>query len=168
MPVDIIKDSRRAKIQLADEKLLADLGYKQEFKREFTPIEVYLTRSIRFTAQLTRYQGLRYRIQYHRTFAIDGVGSSARCYRKESHLSCLSSSVLFYSIPNGGPASMVWGVSVVATVSLDLWVVTPLAYQWLVACIFIMLIGLSMAELASAAPTSGGVSPLLLRSTRWY
>jgi hypothetical protein len=25
----------------ADEKLLAELGYKQEFQREFTPLEVY-------------------------------------------------------------------------------------------------------------------------------
>lgn len=46
-------------------------------------------------------------------------------------------SILFYSIPNGGALSMVWG--------------------WLVASFFILCIGFSMAELASAAPTSGGV-----------
>lgn len=46
-------------------------------------------------------------------------------------------SVLFYAIPNGGPFSMVWG--------------------WAIACPFIMCIGLAMAELASAAPTSGGL-----------
>ncbi|KAK7688471.1 hypothetical protein QCA50_008009 [Cerrena zonata] len=46
-------------------------------------------------------------------------------------------SVLFYSIPNGGPSAMVWG--------------------WAVASFFILLIGMSMAELASAAPTSGGL-----------
>jgi len=40
MPVDIVQGSRRTQIQLADEKLLAELGYRQEFKREFTPIEV--------------------------------------------------------------------------------------------------------------------------------
>ena len=40
MPVNIVQDNRRTQIQLADEKLLAELGYKQEFKREFTPVEV--------------------------------------------------------------------------------------------------------------------------------
>jgi amino acid transporter len=47
-------------------------------------------------------------------------------------------SVLFYAIPNGGPGpGMVWG--------------------WAVASILILFVGMSMAELASAAPTSGGV-----------
>ncbi|KAG1875108.1 amino acid/polyamine transporter I [Suillus tomentosus] len=46
-------------------------------------------------------------------------------------------SVLFYAIPNGGPFAMVWG--------------------WAFACPFIMCIGMAMAELASAAPTSGGL-----------
>lgn len=32
--------SRADEIRLADEALLADLGYKQEFKRAFTPLEV--------------------------------------------------------------------------------------------------------------------------------
>ncbi|KAF8330588.1 amino acid/polyamine transporter I [Cantharellus anzutake] len=46
-------------------------------------------------------------------------------------------SVLVYAIPNGGAVSMVWG--------------------WLVASLFLMTIALAMAELASAAPTSGGL-----------
>ncbi|KZS87161.1 APC amino acid permease [Sistotremastrum niveocremeum HHB9708] len=46
-------------------------------------------------------------------------------------------SVLFFSIPNGGPSVMVWG--------------------WLVCSLFILTIGMSMGELASAAPTSGGL-----------
>ncbi|KAJ8594360.1 hypothetical protein M405DRAFT_784681, partial [Rhizopogon salebrosus TDB-379] len=46
-------------------------------------------------------------------------------------------SVFFNAVPNGGPLSMVWG--------------------WAVASAFIMCIGLAMAELASAAPTSGGL-----------
>ena len=33
--------SRAEEIRRADEALLADLGYKQEFKRAFTPLEVY-------------------------------------------------------------------------------------------------------------------------------
>ncbi|KAG2140549.1 amino acid/polyamine transporter I [Suillus bovinus] len=85
----------------ADETTLAKLGYKQEFHREFTPLEV---------------AGL--------AFSYVGVVPSLV-------------SVLFYAIPNGGPFAMVWG--------------------WAVACPFIMCIGLAMAELASAAPTSGGL-----------
>ncbi|KAF8339826.1 amino acid transporter [Cantharellus anzutake] len=46
-------------------------------------------------------------------------------------------SVLIYAIPNGGAVAMVWG--------------------WLTASAFILTIGLAMAELASAAPTSGGL-----------
>ncbi|KAF5323197.1 hypothetical protein D9758_016727 [Tetrapyrgos nigripes] len=58
-------------------------------------------------------------------------------------------SVLFYSIPNGGGPAMVWG--------------------WAVASIFIMFVGLAMAELASAAPTSGGLYfwTFSLSSPRW-
>ncbi|KAF9446189.1 APC amino acid permease [Macrolepiota fuliginosa MF-IS2] len=97
----IPKLRRRQAVHQADEALLAALGYKQEFRREFTPLEVF---------------GI--------AFSIIGLVPSI-------------SSVLFYAIPNGGGPAMVWG--------------------WLVASIFILLVGLSMAELASAAPTSGGL-----------
>ncbi|KAG2354803.1 amino acid transporter [Suillus spraguei] len=85
----------------SDEAVLARLGYKQEFQREFTPLEVF---------------GV--------AFSIVGLLPSI-------------ASVLFNAMPNGGPLAMVWG--------------------WLVASAFIMCIGLAMAELASAAPTSGGL-----------
>ncbi|KAG1724012.1 amino acid/polyamine transporter I [Suillus lakei] len=85
----------------ADETTLIELGYKQEFHREFTPLEVF---------------GV--------AFSFIGVVPSIV-------------SVLFYAMPNGGPFAMVWG--------------------WTIACPFIMCIGLAMAELASAAPTSGGL-----------
>ncbi|KAI0728352.1 APC amino acid permease [Irpex lacteus] len=85
----------------ADEELLASLGYKQEFRREFTGLETF---------------GI--------AFSIIGLLPSI-------------ASVLFYSIPNGGPASMVWG--------------------WAVASLLILFVGMSMGELASAAPTSGGL-----------
>ncbi|KAI0063022.1 APC amino acid permease [Artomyces pyxidatus] len=94
-------EKRKAAIAQADESLLAELGYKQEFQRAFTPLEVF---------------GI--------AFSIIGLLPSI-------------ASVLFYSIPNGGPVAMVWG--------------------WLVASIFILFVGMSMAELASAAPTSGGL-----------
>ncbi|KAG1732875.1 amino acid/polyamine transporter I, partial [Suillus paluster] len=84
-----------------DEAILARLGYKQEFRRAFTPLEVF---------------GV--------AFSIVGLLPSI-------------ASVLFNALPNGGPLAMVWG--------------------WLAASAFIMCIGLAMAELASAAPTSGGL-----------
>jgi len=90
------------KYRQADEALLASLGYKQEFRREFTPLEVF---------------GI--------AFSIIGLLPSI-------------TSVLIYALPNGGPVAMVWG--------------------WAVASIGIFVVGLSMAELASAAPTSGGVT----------
>ncbi|KAJ7635704.1 amino acid/polyamine transporter I [Mycena polygramma] len=46
-------------------------------------------------------------------------------------------SVLFYSLPNGGTSAMVWG--------------------WATSSVFIMFIAMAMAELSSAAPTSGGL-----------
>ncbi|KAH8823842.1 APC amino acid permease [Flagelloscypha sp. PMI_526] len=92
---------RKEDIQRADEALLAELGYKQEFKRAFTPLEVF---------------GI--------AFSIIGILPSI-------------ASVLFYAIPNGNGPSMVWG--------------------WAVGSFFIFFVGLSMAELASAAPTSGGL-----------
>jgi len=84
-----------------DDELLRTLGYKQEFRREFTAFEVF---------------GI--------AFSIIGLLPSI-------------ASVLFFAVPNGGPVGMVWG--------------------WLIASAFIMTVGLSMAELASAAPTSGGL-----------
>ncbi|KAF9479939.1 amino acid transporter [Pholiota conissans] len=87
--------------QTKDEELLASLGYKQEFRREFAWYELL---------------GL--------AFSIIGIVQSV-------------ASVLVYSIPNGGPAAMVWG--------------------WFTCCIFLMSIALAIAELASAAPTSGGL-----------
>ncbi|TFK35826.1 APC amino acid permease [Crucibulum laeve] len=105
--------SRRDAIQRADEELLAELGYKQEFKREFKPLEVF---------------GI--------AFSIIGLLPSI-------------ASVLFYAIPNGGGPAMVWG--------------------WAVASVFILSVGISMAELASAAPTSGGLYfwTYSLSSPRW-
>ncbi|KAH9973550.1 APC amino acid permease [Lactifluus volemus] len=93
-----VRRQRKAAIAESDERLLAGLGYKQEFQREFRPLEVF---------------GI--------AFSIVGLVPSI-------------ASVLFYSIPNGGPVAM-----------------------WAVASTFIFFGGLSMAELASAAPTSGGL-----------
>ncbi|EJF60127.1 APC amino acid permease [Dichomitus squalens LYAD-421 SS1] len=95
------KQRQKTAIELADQELLANLGYKQEFQRAFTGLETF---------------GI--------AFSIIGLLPSI-------------ASVLVDSIPNGGPPAMVWG--------------------WLVASIFILLVGMAMAELASAAPTSGGL-----------
>ncbi|CAE6457090.1 unnamed protein product [Rhizoctonia solani] len=101
MATSEITEERRVRIANADEELLASLGYKQEFKRTFTPFEVF---------------GVAFSI----ISLVPSIASS-----------------LVYAMPNGGPASMVWG--------------------WLAASIFILFVGLAMAELASAAPTSGGL-----------
>lgn len=110
---DSVKKANETRIREADEALLASLGYKQEFKRAFTPLEVF---------------GI--------AFSIIGLLPSI-------------ASVLFYAIPNGGGPAMVWG--------------------WLVASGFILCVGISMAELASAAPTSGGLYfwTYTLSSPRW-
>ncbi|KAF8525176.1 amino acid/polyamine transporter I [Hysterangium stoloniferum] len=92
---------RQEPVRTADEALLHSLGYKQEFKREFSPFEVF---------------GI--------AFSIIGLLPSI-------------ASVLFYAVPNGGPVGMVWG--------------------WAVPSAFILTVALSLAELASAAPTSGGL-----------
>ncbi|KAJ7490941.1 APC amino acid permease [Mycena latifolia] len=85
---------------ISDEEYLATLGYKQELRREFTPIEVF---------------GIG--------FSIIGIFPSI-------------SSVLFFSLPFGA-VGMVWG--------------------WGVCVVFLTFIALAMAELASSAPTSGGL-----------
>ncbi|QRV74843.1 amino acid permease [Ceratobasidium sp. AG-Ba] len=101
MAPQVDANARREEVALADEELLASLGYKQEFKRAFTPFEVF---------------GIAFSI----IALLPSIASS-----------------LVYAIPYGGPVSMVWG--------------------WLVASIFILFVGLALAELASAAPTSGGL-----------
>ncbi|TFK47661.1 amino acid transporter [Heliocybe sulcata] len=96
-----------------DDALLESLGYKQEFKREFTPLELF---------------GVLFSV-------LGPVPSFA--------------SVLVYAIPNGGPVTMVWG--------------------WAVCAFFLVIISLAMAELGSAAPTSGGLYywTYSLSSPRW-
>ncbi|KAJ2927013.1 hypothetical protein H1R20_g10097, partial [Candolleomyces eurysporus] len=100
-PKDPEAQKRKEEIKKADVRLLAQLGYKQEFKRDFKPLEVF---------------GI--------AFSIIGLTPSI-------------ASVLFYSLPNGGGPAMVWG--------------------WLVASLLVLCVGMSMAELASAMPTSGGL-----------
>ncbi|CDO77529.1 hypothetical protein BN946_scf184912.g28, partial [Trametes cinnabarina] len=85
----------------SDDAALANLGYKQEFKRDFRPLEVF---------------GIG--------FSIMGLLPSI-------------ASVLVFAIPNGGPMALVWG--------------------WAICSIFLMSVALALAELASSAPTSGGL-----------
>ncbi|KAK5202024.1 GABA-specific high-affinity permease [Cryomyces antarcticus] len=83
-----------------DAAVLAQLGYKQELRRNFTMIEVF---------------GI--------AFSIMGLMPSI-------------ASTLAYSIP-AGPVGLVWG--------------------WFLASGFIFIVGLAMADLGSAMPTSGGL-----------
>ncbi|PBK92908.1 APC amino acid permease [Armillaria gallica] len=112
------KDSRTETLSLStgvdnDEGLLASLGYKQELKRQFKPLEIF---------------GI--------AFSIIGIAPAL-------------SSVLIYSLPNGGAFAMVWG--------------------WTVCSIFIAAIALAMGDLASAAPTSGGLYywTFMFSSEKW-
>ncbi|KAJ3030673.1 UNVERIFIED_CONTAM: hypothetical protein HDU68_008200 [Siphonaria sp. JEL0065] len=87
--------------QAKDEELLAQLGYRQELKRELSSFTNY------------------------------GVALSTICI-------CSGLTSLFgFGLITGGPALMTWG--------------------WLVVAFFTMLVGLSMAEICSAFPTSGGL-----------
>ncbi|KAK1230084.1 hypothetical protein PQX77_006838 [Marasmius sp. AFHP31] len=100
------KNEKEELVRQADEALLASLGYKQEFKRAFSPLEVF---------------GV--------AFSIQGLLPSI-------------ASVLGFAIPNGGGPAMVWG--------------------WAVGSIFTLFGALAMAEIASSAPTSGGVEELTM------
>ncbi|CAG7956377.1 unnamed protein product [Penicillium nalgiovense] len=84
-----------------DERVITALGYKQEFKREFSLWTTFCV-----------------------SFAVLGLLPSF-------------ASTLWYGMGYAGTAGMVWG--------------------WLIAMIFIQCIAMSMAELCSAMPTSGGL-----------
>ncbi|KAF7366997.1 APC amino acid permease [Mycena sanguinolenta] len=85
----------------SDDARLAELGYKQEFKRHFTLWETF---------------GLSFSM----VTVVPGIAS-----------------VFFISVSNGGPVSMIWG--------------------WLTAGFFTTLVCIAVSELASAAPTAGGL-----------
>ncbi|KAI0522195.1 amino acid permease-domain-containing protein [Xylaria bambusicola] len=96
-----------------DEAALAALGYKQEFKREFSAWTSFAV-----------------------SFAVMGLLPSI-------------ASTMWYGIGYAGPAANTWG--------------------WLVSVIFIICIALSMAELASSMPTSGGLyyAAAVLAGPKW-
>ena len=65
-PVRAVKES--------DEAVLARLGYKQEFKRDFKPLDVSGMRTNILTHQSTKsLPGFRNRIQHHWAITIDSV-----------------------------------------------------------------------------------------------
>ncbi|KAF8997841.1 amino acid/polyamine transporter I [Cyathus striatus] len=98
--VHVVRDVNGSLIRLDDAKL-AELGYRSEFRREFSLLE-----TVAFA------------------FSIMGVIASV-------------SSTLSFGLVNGGHVGMVFG--------------------WLIPCFFVMFVALSMAELASAMPTSAGL-----------
>ncbi|KAH8734362.1 amino acid/polyamine transporter I [Ilyonectria robusta] len=85
----------------ADEQTLAALGYKQEFKREFSSWTTFAV-----------------------SFAVMGLLPSI-------------GTTMWYGLGYAGPAANTWG--------------------WLLSVIFVLCVALSMAELASSMPTSGGL-----------
>ncbi len=76
-----------------DDQLLAGLGYKQEFKRAFSPLEVFgiafsiigIFPSLAYVISSSRFVCIGFHSAHHRT-------------------------TLTFSLPNGGPVSLVWGV----------------------------------------------------------
>ncbi|KAJ0421771.1 amino acid permease-domain-containing protein [Aspergillus carlsbadensis] len=85
----------------ADERVITALGYKQEFKREFSLWTTFCV-----------------------SFAVLGLLPSF-------------ASTIYYGMGYAGTAGMVWG--------------------WIIAMVFIQCVAMSMAELCSAMPTSGGL-----------
>ncbi|OJZ92018.1 hypothetical protein ASPFODRAFT_55662 [Aspergillus luchuensis CBS 106.47] len=85
----------------ADERVIVALGYKQEFKREFSLWTTFCV-----------------------SFSVLGLLPSF-------------ASTIYYGMGYAGTAGMVWG--------------------WIIAMIFIQCVAMSMAELCSAMPTSGGL-----------
>jgi len=82
--------SRQDAIRRKDEGLLAALGYKQEFKRTFASLEVACSKhAIQIAPSDLPLIGLGI------AFSIIGLLPSI-------------ASVIFYAIPNGGGAAMVW------------------------------------------------------------
>ena len=61
-------------VKESDEAVLARLGYKQEFKREFKPIDVSSMQILILTHQSKEFLlGFRNRIQYHWVVTINSV-----------------------------------------------------------------------------------------------
>ncbi|KAJ3929545.1 MAG: amino acid transporter [Lentinula lateritia] len=99
--LEVATETDGVSLRHADDMLLAQLGYKSEFKREFSLIE-----TVAFA------------------FSIMGVIASV-------------SSTLTFGLESGGHVGMVFG--------------------WLIPSLFVLTVALSMAELASAMPTSAGL-----------
>lgn len=103
----------------ADEQILVTLGYKPEFKREFTLWTTFCV-SFAIVGLLPSFAATLYFVSHSRRIAIgttsdlDGKGMGF-----------------------AGTPGMVWG--------------------WLIAMVFIQCVAMSMAELCSSMPTSGGL-----------
>ena len=133
-----------------DEELLNALGYKQEFKRAFKPLEVRLYGSaICVWGSLMPFRpGFRNRLFNYRSIAF--------------HLVCPVLPAFEWRWAGHG----LGGGSSLCSYDTVWLVCSSTCPQWLVASILVMFVGLSMAELASAAPTSGGVSHLFILGRR--
>ena len=108
---------KKERISVQDEATLAELGYKQEFKRTFTLIEVcdsFLLESSPYLPSNDRHlespSALSAYCRRWRTFAHPFSVCFLQIYSIFIHRS-----VLFYAIPNGGPVAMVWGVCTICS-----------------------------------------------------
>ena len=109
-----------------------------EFRRNFTPVEHF---GVGFSIIGLVFAGLR-------IAALD----SWKLFKESS----FNRSILVYSVPYGGPVAMIWGVRSPPSLS-RFPSINSSYFQWAVCGVFLTTIALAMAELGSAAPTSGGL-----------
>ena len=157
-----VSKQRTTVIGNADERLLAELGYKQEFRREFTALEVCYYHHLltwRLPSAVAHVLPWNRRYSGFRSVSSDSFPLSRqslsflfslKTYLIHCHLQF--SPLLFRSQWRSGSDGL-GGKSVSFSTSA----LVLKCLQWAIASIFIFVVGLSMAELASAAPTSGGV-----------
>ena len=108
------KQSRKSAIERADAELLATLGYKQEFQRAFTGLEV---RCVLIWSAGPESHPARDAVRYRSSVIVCDLTLWLIAQTFGIAFSIIGllpsiASVLFYSIPNGGPSAMVWGVSI--------------------------------------------------------
>ena len=94
--------NRKEAIQRADEELLATLGYKQEFKRAFKPIEVRLPFDARCSALISRDRSLVLHFRLSVSYLRFRLSSSMHC-RMEEGLLWSGGSVVFRLLIGNAP-----------------------------------------------------------------
>ncbi|KAJ6561189.1 amino acid transporter [Mycena vulgaris] len=117
--VQSVSEKDTAYVVNVDDARLAELGYKSEFKREFSLLE---TCAFSFSIMVREY-----------LLSVRNISN----YTIPQGIVASISSTLSFGLVSGGHVGLVWG--------------------WFIPSFFVMFVALSMAELASAMPTSAGL-----------